>query len=242
MNTNRHGIGRREFLVSSTYALGAVAVGPTLFGAGGVSMPKRLAVGFASVGENTALNAASDVPAGDGGFIGRGARITVSGVSGAPADPARRRAVELLTHYSYFDGSERRNAPFRAWGSSRKTGSQGNSVSFNMPVDDVQSIRFSVGVESGSVAAGAPTSRRRAVGGASMELQALPVTLSLLSDGDSLKLVRGFYVIVPLFEQDSEPRWSQWQVRRVEGRLALVDTNSNPAPFEHFVLRVDYAS
>ena len=75
-----------------------------------------------------------------------------------------------------------------------------------------------------------------------MESHALPVTLSLLSGGDSLKLVRGFYVIVPLFEQDSEPRWSEWQVRRVDGRMALVDANGNPALFEHFVLRIDYAS
>lgn len=240
---SQHKVGRRQFLVaSSTCALATAVVGPNLFAGTAASMPKRLAVGFALADENAALHAASSVPASDGGFISRGARVTVSGASGASAVPSQRRAVELLTHYSYLDGGERRNAPFRAWGSSRKTGSQGNSVSFNVPVDDVQSIRFSVGIESGSISAGAPTTRRRAVGGVAVESQALPVTLSLLSDRDSLKLVRGFYVIVPLFEQDSEPRWSQWQVRRVEGRMALVDANSNPAQFEHFVLRIDYAS
>ncbi|MDP9193275.1 MAG: hypothetical protein M3P06_16375 [Acidobacteriota bacterium] len=236
-------VGRRQFLVaSSTCALATAVVGPSLFAGAAASLPKRLAVGFALADENAALNAASNVPASDGGFISRGARVTVSGASGAPAVPSQRRGVELLTHYSYLDGGERRNAPFRAWGSSRKTGSQGNSVSFNVPVDDVQSIRFSVGIESGSTPAGAPTTRRRAVGGVAVESHALPVTLSLLSDRDSLKLVRGFYVIVPLFEQDSEPRWSQWQVRRVEGRMALVDASNNPAQFEHFVLRIDYAS
>lgn len=242
-SSSQHQVGRRQFLIaSSACALATAVVGPDLFAGAAASLPKRLAVGFALADENAALNAASDVPAGDGGFIGRGARVTVSGASGASVDPRQRRAVELLAHYSYFDGSERRNAPFRAWGSSRKTGCQGNSVSFNVPVDEAQNVRFSVGIESGSTSAGAPTTRRRAVGGVAVESQALPVTLSLLSDRDSLKLVRGFYVLVPLFERDSEPRWSEWQVRRVEGRMALVDANSNPALFEHFVLRIDYAS
>jgi hypothetical protein len=242
MNTKGHEIGRREFLVvSSTCVLAATAVGPKLFGAGAAVAPKRLAVGFTSFDGSSALIPASGVPAGDGGFIGRGARITVSGASGAFADPSQRRAVELLTHFAYFEGAELRDAPFRAWGCNRKTGCQGNSVGFNFPVDQEQRIRFSVGVESGLNDAGAPTSRRRAVG-STTESQALPVTLSLLSEPDSLKLVRGFYVIVPLFENDGEPVWSNWQVARVDGRMALVDTNGKAAAFEHFVLRIDYAS
>lgn len=243
MSISRHEFGRRQFLIaSSTCALATAVVGPKLFAGASASLPKRLAVGFASVDEDAALNAASTVPAGDGGFIGRGARITVSGASGVSADPGQRRAVELLTHYSYFDGSERRDAPFRAWGCSRKTGCQGNSVSFTVPVDEEQRIRFSVGVESGSTSAGAPTTRRRAVGGAATESQALPVTLSLLSEPDSMKLVRGYYVVVPLFENDGDPRWSDWQIRRVDGRMAIVDGNGNLALFEHLVLRIDYAS
>lgn len=245
MSISRHEFGRRQFLIaSSTCALATAVVGPKLFAGASASLPKRLAVGFASVDEDAALNAASTVPAGDGGFIGRGARIMVSGASGASADPGQRRAVELLAHYGYFEGSERRDAPFRAWGCSRKTGCQGNSVSFNVPVDEEQRIRFSVGVESGATSTGAPTTRRRAVGAVATESHALPVTLSLLSDPASLKLVRGFYVIVPLFERDAEPRWSAWKLGRVDGRMALVDRSGDGhlAPFEHFVLRIDYAS
>lgn len=243
MNTNGHKIGRRDFIrVSSTCALAAAAVGPKLFGGEAVALPKRLAVGFATFDEAATLTAASDVPSGDGRFIGRGARITVSGASGASADPRARRGVELVTLFSYFDGAERREAPFRAWGCSRKTGCQGNPVSFNVPVDEEQRIRFTVGVETGAAESGAPTTRRAIVDAAPTESHALPVVLSLLSDPGSLKLVRGYYVIVPLFENDGEPRWSNWQLRRVDGRMALVDANGNPAAFEHFVLRLDYAS
>jgi hypothetical protein len=244
MNTMERKIGRRQFLVVSSTCAVAVAVAPKLFGGELAAMPKRLTVGFGSFEENTALSTASGVPAGDGAFISRGARITVSGASGIAAEPRQRRATELITHYSYSDGAQRLDAPFHAWGGSRKTGCQGNSVSFNVPVDEEQRLRFSVGVESGSTQAGAPTSRRRAVGGATSATvsQSLPVALSLLSDADSLKLVRGFYVIVPLFENDSEPRWSNWKVARVEGRMALVDFEGRVAPFEHFVLRIDYAS
>ncbi|HKR65234.1 MAG TPA: hypothetical protein VJZ00_15995 [Thermoanaerobaculia bacterium] len=216
-------------------------MGPKLFGGEALLPPKRLAVGFASFDDASALMAASGVVAGDGAFIGKGARITVSGASGTATDPGARRGVELVTLFSYFDGAERREAPFRAWACSRRTGCQGNAVSYTVPVDEVQRIRFTIGVETGSATPGAPTSRRRAVGGAT-ESQALPVTLSLLSEPDSLKLARGYYVIVPIFENDSEPRWSAWTLGRVDGRLALVDSNGNAAPFEHFVVRIDYAS
>jgi hypothetical protein len=242
MNTKRHEIGRREFLVSSTCVLAAAAVGPKLFGAEAAALPKRLAVGFSSFDEQATLIPASGVPAGDGGFIGRGARITASGASGASADPGKRRGVELLTHYSYFDGAEQRLTPFRAWAGSRKTGCQGNSVAFTVPMADEQRLRFSVVVETGSAEVVSTTTRRRVVGRTPTETKELPVSLTLLSEPDSLKLARGHYVIVPLFEQDGEPRWSQFQIRRIDGRLALADSNGHAAPFEHFVLRIDYAS
>jgi len=244
MNTNMRKIGRRQFLVVSSTCAVAAAVAPKLFGGEPAVRLKRLTVGFASQEENAVLMAASGVPAGDGAFISRGARITVSGASGIAADPRERRAIELLAHYSYLDGAERLEAPFLAWGCSRQTGCQGNAVSFNVPVDEVQRVRFTVGVESGTVAAGAATSRRGVLDRVTdaPDSRALPVSLSLLSEPDSLKLVRGYYVIVPLFENDGEPRWSNWRVARAEGRLALVDSAGNVAPFEHFVLRVDYAS
>ncbi len=136
MITKRHQMGRRDFLrVSSTCALATAAVGPKLLAEVAAASPRRLVVGFSSPDEFAGVIAAASIPAGDGAFIGRGARITVSGASGAPAAPRARRAVDLLAHYSYFEGSERKSVPFRAWSCSRTTGCQGNRVSFNVPVD-----------------------------------------------------------------------------------------------------------
>lgn len=245
MKTNGHEIGRREFLfVSSACALAAATMGPKLFGAEAALSPKRLAVAFAGFDDSKVVDASS-IPAGDGGFVGRGARVTVSGTSGHSADASERRAAELLTHFSYMDGAERREAPFRAWGCNRVNGCQGSPVSFTVPVDEVHQIRFSVAAESGAVRASRETSRREAIsgGGGATDSVALPVTLSLLSGADTLKLVRGYYVIVPLFENDSEPRWSAWTLSRgTDGRMALVNSDGATASFEHFVLRIDYAS
>jgi len=241
MNTNERKMGRRQFLaVSSTFAI-AATVAPKLLGEA-LTPLKRLAVGFARFDDDAFLIPASGIAAGDGAFLDRGARITASGASGASADPRQRRGVELLTHYAYLDGRERREAPFTAWACSRNTGCQGNSVGFNVPVDEQQSLRFSVVVESGAVLPVSKTSRRQAIGGKAMQSQAMPVTLALRNEPGSLNLVRGFYVIVPMFENDSEPRWYNWQVRPVDGRMALVDRAGSCAPFEHFVLRIDYAT
>jgi hypothetical protein len=243
MNTNcRAGeIGRREFLVlSSTAAVATATLGPKLF-ADPKGAVKRLAVGFVEAERGASLAPASRIPAGDGAFISRGVRIAVSGASGVPASLDARRTVELRTHFPYFEGAERREAMFLAWGSSRRTGNQGYPVSFVAPVDVEQKVLLSVAVESGSVGGGTPT-RRRAVGGATSTSQVLPLTLSLTSEADTLKLVRGFYVIVPLFENDGEPRWSDFTLDRKHTRWALVDGNGEVAPFEHFVVRIDYAT
>jgi len=242
--SQRHLIGRREFLiVSSTCALATATVGPKLF-AGEGAAPKRLAFGFASLELNSPLMAASDIPAADGGFISRGARVVISGAGGVSPNPNDRRAVELLAHFSYMDGAERLSTPFRAWGSNRVTGCQGNTVGFNIPVDEVQKITFSLGVEQGATSAPPPTtSRRRAVGRrGEQQLDAHPIILSLQNEPGSLKLARGFYVIVPLFDGDSEPRWSSWTLSDMDGRTQLVDAAGASAPFEHFVLKTDYAA
>ena len=229
-------LDRREFLVvSSVVAAATAAVGPKVF-AGEAAVPQRLAVGFAPPEEGAAVVAASSIPAGDGAFIGRGARVSVSGASGGADNPRARRAVDLLVNYSYLDGATRRDAPFHAWSCSRTTGCQGSPVSFRVPVDDVQKISLSVGVADEKVAPVGRTIRSGETASA-----ALPVTLSMLSDPSSLKLVRGFYVIVPLFEGDRDPRWSAFTLDRREGRWALHDSDGNVASFEHFVLRVDYA-
>lgn len=240
MSKERGSMDRREFLiVSSTVAVATAAAGPKLF-AGEAAVPKRLAIGYAPPGEMAALVAAASIPSADGAFIGRGARVSVSGASGAAADPRNRRAVDLVVNYSYFEGSQRRNAPFRAWSCSRATGCQGSPTSFTVPVDDVQKISLRVGVDHAAVPA---RQRAAAESGAAVSADdGLPVTLSLLSDPSSLKLVRGFYVIVPLFDGDRDPRWSAFTLDRRDGRWALHDRDGNVAPFEHFVLHVDYAA
>ena len=241
MITKRHQMGRRDFLrVSSTCALATAVVGPNLLAKAAGSSPRRLAVGFASPDDFAGVVSAASIPAGDGRFIGRGARITVSGASGASNEPRARRAVDLLAHYSYFDGAERKSVPFRAWSCSRVTGCEGNRVSFNVPVDEQQKLVFSVETERG-LPAGSAGSRREAMLGAATESVVMPVTLSLTSERDSIKLVRGYYVIVPLFDDDSNPSWSSFELRSHQGRMALVDRNGDVAPFEHFVLKVDYA-
>jgi len=235
--STRQLMGRRQFLmVSSACAVATAVAGPKLFASERRASPRALATGFVRLGE-TAVMAANDIVAGDGGFIGRGARVSISGASGASADPSARRAVEILTHFSYLDGATRKTAPFRAWGCSRVTGCQGNPVSFTVPVDEVQQIEFSVETERGRPTAAA--TRREVMSGDAPESVALPLTLSLQN---GLKLVRGFYVIVPLYDNDAEPRWSSYELKQVDGRWALHDRNGNVAPFEHFVLRIDYAS
>lgn len=236
MSTNR--LDRRQFLIaSSACALATAAVGPKLF-AGEGAAPRRLAVGYAPFEDDAAVMAASAVTSGDGGFISRGARIQVSGVSGMAADAADRRAVELHAHYSYFDGGERKVAPFLAWGCNRASGCQGSPIRFTVPVDETQKIVFSVETERGRPAAAA--TRRDALSGATPESVALPVSLSLQS-GEGLKLARGFYIIVPLFDDDAEPRWSSYRMHNDAGRWAM-QNGGETASFEHFVLRIDYAS
>ena len=239
--SNRHLIGRRQFvMLSSTCAVAAATVGPKLFARELASQPKRLAVGFATFDENAAVLSASSIPASDGGFIGRGARIVASGASGASAEPRERRAVDLIAHYSYLDGAERRVAPFHAWRCSRTTGCQGNSVGFNVAVDEVQKIVFTVGVETGTPEG--ISSRRSALSLDVAERTPLPLTLSLQDEDGGLRLARGFYVVVPMFSGDVEPNWSSWSVRTSGGRWSLVDAKGKIAPFEHFVLRIDYAT
>ena len=237
--STRQLMGRRQFLmVSSACAVATAVAGPKLFAAERGAPPRSLAIGFVPSGE-TGVRPASDIVAGDGGFIGRGARVSISGASGASVEPAERRAVEILTHFSYLDGATRKSAPFRAWGCSRVSGCQGSPVSFTVPVDEVQQIEFSVETERGRPTTAA--TRREVLSGETADSLALPVTLSVQS-GEGLKLARGAYVIVPLYDNDREPRWSAYKLAQVEGRWVLTDGDGNVASFEHFVLRIDYAS
>lgn len=239
--SNRQTMGRRQFLVvSSTGAVATAVLGPKLFANALTTSPRHLAVGYAPLEADVAVAAASSINSVDGGFIGRGARIVVSGASGAAAEPRGRRGVELLAHYSYFDGAERKTTPFRAWGCSRVTGCQGSPTAFTFPVDEVQKISFTVSAESGAPAKS--IHRRDALTLDTTEKTELPLSLSLQDEAGSHRLVRGFYVVVPMFDGDSQPRWSSYVLREMEGRWTLVDAAGSVASFEHFVLRIDYAS
>jgi len=236
MDKKLHPVGRRQFIATSAMAVAATALSPKLFAGEATSIARRVAVGYAPIDDAAAVIAAASIPAGDGGFIGRGARISVSGVSGASEDPKSRRTVELLVNYSYLDGSVRREAPFRAWACSRATGCQGNPVNFTVPVDEVQRISFSVVVErADQPTAASPMGRREPAE------EPLPLALTLMSGAGTLKLVRGFYVLVPLFGNEREPAWPLYHLAQLEGRWSLHNQFENPAPFEHFVLRIDYA-
>ena len=239
MSTNRQqGMGRREFLIaSSASALATATLGPGLFAAAVASPPKRLAVGYAGLEDLTALVPASRIPA-DGGFVERGARFRVNGASGGSAIPRERRGVELLAHFEYSDGAQRLSTPFCVWGCSRVSGAQGSPITFTVPLSEVRKVTFTVGVERGAPG-GVPT-RRDALSFETTEAVSLPLTLGLRPE-DPLKLARGFYVVVPLFDGDSEPRWSGQQLQVGDGRWKLVDAAGKAASFEHFVLRVDYA-
>jgi len=242
--SERHRLGRREFLIaSSACAVATTVLGPQLFASDRSQSVPRIAVGFARVGEKAALVPASSISSSDGGFISRGARIAVSGSSGTPDDPRARRAVELQVHFPYFDGARIENAPFHAWSSSRVTGGQGSPIRFTVPVDLVQKVDMTLVLESGDREAGSPTSRRRAIGGpgATTTNTSFPVSFAVRDDESAVKLVRGFYVLVPLFDNDAEPAWSDFRLFQRNGRWTLVDRTGDAAAFEHLVLHIGYA-
>jgi hypothetical protein len=62
------------------------------------------------------------------------------------------------------------------------------------------------------------------------------------TDRNALKLVRGFYILVPLFDKETAPKWSSYELRRLAGRLTLTDRGGLAAPLEHILLGVDYAA
>lgn len=199
---------RRDFLIlTSMTAVAAAALGPKLFAAA-PSAAARLAVGIAPLDTGVFADAAA-VPSSDGGFISRGARVSLAGARNL------RRAVELTANFSYFDGAAKRIAPYRVWGRG------GNGVSFSMPVDVEQKLTFAVGADAST---------------------SLPVTLTLQSDRGTLKLVRGVYALVPLFDRDAPPKWSNYELCNAGGRRTMCDRKGQPAAIEHFLLRIDYAN
>jgi hypothetical protein len=234
-----HGVGRRQFLVTaSTSAVAAAVLGPHVFAAKAAPAPiRRLAVGIAREGGPMALASASSIPSSDGMFISTGARVMLTGASGAPETPAKRRMVQLLTNFTYFQGAAEKSAPFHSWGASRITGEQGPPTRFTVPVDAPQSISLTVVVESGDSATDGP---QRKTGGSTV-LTALPLLLSVRNAPSALPLVRGSYVVVPLFDAETEPDWTRYEISMVNGHWTVVDRSHRIAPFEHLVVNVTYA-
>ena len=67
----------------------------------------------------------------------------------------------------------------------------------------------------------------------------VPVTLSLRGGRGTTKLMRGYYVIVPLYGREREPRWSSYRLRMTNHRYALENViDSRPAGFEHAVVKI----
>jgi hypothetical protein len=225
--------------VTSAGAVMAAVVGPSIFASEVALSSRRLAVGYASFDANARVVDGIHVPAADGGFIGRGARVLVAAANVASRDPRARRTVGLTAHYAYMDGAERKSTPFTAWAASRATGGTASPAAFTIPVDEVQTLSFSVETESGAPRGKA--SRRDALILEPTLTTELPLTLSLQNAPGSVKLAQGFYVVVPMFEGDSGPNWSAYRMGQIQGRWALVDRDGDIASFEHFVLKIDYA-
>jgi len=249
MSTSRHkGMGRREFLRTSTCALATAAVGPQLFA--GFASPKLMVAGFAPLeieSAGTDVFTANVIDArrasADAAFLRHNARISAYGLSGSNAEP---RALDFLTHYAIGRGESRHVVPFHTWVSSRRAEGP-RPVSFTVPVDEEQKIRFSMTAKMPVVKPAASSSRRGLLSRpatTSVEPRALPIELSLHGDAGSTALSRGFYVVVPVYEGQRTPDWSAYTLRRSGGRWALHErygSELRPAGFEHFVLRVDYA-
>jgi hypothetical protein len=68
------------------------------------------------------------------------------------------------------------------------------------------------------------------------------VVLTTLSDPATLKLRRGYYVIVPL-DGDRAPNWSGYILQPLNGQVLLAAKDTGlPFEREHIVLRIDYAT
>ncbi|HXG59598.1 MAG TPA: hypothetical protein VNL91_11295 [Thermoanaerobaculia bacterium] len=231
-HTDAGGVDRRAFLAYSSAALATAAFAPRLIAE---DSPTGVAVGFAEIeavenGRSEAgprLVPARSILLGAGAFLSYGARVRIAGVGRAAGTP---RIAGLQAHYVSDDGTD---VPVFAWGASGRAGSSG-LVTFHMPVDGTQRLRFSLPEAQ---------SRQRAAGSRAAASPAREVTLSLLSGDGAIKLTRGYYVIVPLFPGDGTPSWSSLTLARRSGHLVLHELRGEelrPIEREHIVLRIEY--
>lgn len=235
---SREGLGRREFLVlTSSCAAATLALGPNLF-AGALSSKRDVAIGFLPIEAVTDGNrlasilSAESMPGSDGSFLSRGVRVRMAGV-GIGNDS--RRTITFQSHYA-ADGAP--DAAVDVYRYERSTNMMGGLAQFGMPIDVDQRLRFSLTTAALHAPAGRGENDRE-------PRQTLPVTFSLLSEPDVVSLRRGYYVIVPLHEGASAPRWGGMTLRAKDGKVLMHEMTSSglqPVEREHFVLRIDYAT
>ena len=239
---NEGGLGRREFLLlTSSCAAATLALGPNLF-AGVLSSDRQLAVGYAPMGaigsdELFALASADALNSSDGYFLRKGVHVKLAGFG--LGDESRRTLV-FRPHY-IIDGST--DVPVDAWRFTRSTSAAGGRVSFVMPIEVDQRLRFSLLTGPRNL----PVAHRRAIGApaAPDAEQSLDITFSLLNESDVVKLMRGYYVIVPLYDGAAAPRWNATTLRIHDGNVLMHEMRdgiAQPVQREHFVLRFDYAT
>jgi len=236
--TQEGGLGRREFLfLTSSCAAATLALGPNLF-AGVLSSPRDVAVGFLPIetvdaGDRLAgILSADAIPGSDGSFISRGTRVRMAGV-GIGNDS--RRTITFQSHYLIDGGSD---APVDVYRYERNTRMMGGLAEFGMPIDVDQRLRF-------SLTTAAPHAQVRRRDDDPEPRLTLPVTFSLRSEADAVRLTRGYYVIVPLHDGAAAPRWSATTLRAKDGQVLMHEMTSGglqPVEREHFVLRIDYAT
>jgi len=231
------GFGRREFLVlSSSCAVATLALGPKLF-ADTFARPRDLAIGVAPIDEidrartslfETRLAPASAITSPDGSFLRNGARVRFAG----SAVTDTQRTIGFRSHYLVDDN----DIAVESWGFNRSTGVGSGRSEYAMPIEVEQRLRFSLVVQD-------TDARRRGV--AAPQPETTPsVVLSLLDEPDTTKLARAYYVIVPLHDGASAPRWNELTLHNHQGNMLMHEMRDGlvqPVEREHFVLRVDYA-
>jgi len=247
----QHGIGRREFLITSGGALATLAVSnPLLASVTGVG--SRLSVGFAPLGAVAGatdelrpnLISAERLASSDGAFIRNSARVVVLGPADCGRPRGNARTAELLTHFAIRENGDRQLIPYRAWAHSG--GCQGSPVSFMMPLDVEQRIDFDVILERTTLF-GTGRKGSDAVGQApeGREIEPVRFSLTLMSGDDGLKLQRGFYVVAPRADGASPVAWESLELRAGNERWSVLGSSlaaAKPVDFDYFVFRIDYAN
>lgn len=248
----QQGMGRREFLlVTSGTALAAMAFGQELLPSiPGTVRQRNYALGYAEFDALRHAEArkgflpnvsAADSLSPDGNFLRNGVRISIRGANAAAVNEGSRSML-LTVQYLVSEGGIQRSYPFYAWSYSKGSG-MSSPVSFVVPIDQDQRVRFLLGATAVPSETAAAVSRRGLLTAAEAGAEPDAISLSLLSGSDgSAKLRRGYYILAPLAAGASAPRWSNLQLRNENG-LKLFQSDGLDvvsANFDYVILYVDY--